>query len=93
MIDIHDGVRSRGMEFDGAFLADDLGYRVSPLISPALHRSLVMPYHPELCAHVAGRGLDVRKLSGTKEEVEEEILSTLPVAMEGGRGLTASSDM
>jgi uroporphyrinogen decarboxylase len=137
MIDIYEGFRSRGMEFDGAFLADDLGYRVSPLISPALYRSLVMPYHRELCAHFARRGLktilhsdgniepliplfleagfrglhplevkcgldvrelkarfgkdlilvgniDVRKLSGTTEEVEEEILSKLAVAMEGG---------
>jgi len=137
MIDIFEGLRRRGIEFDGVFLADDLGYRVSPLISPALYRELVMPHHRALCAYFAERGLattlhsdgniapliplfiqagfrglhplevksgldvrelkrrygtglvlwgniDVRKLSGTPEEIEEEITSKLPVAMEGG---------
>jgi uroporphyrinogen decarboxylase len=57
MVDIYEGFRRRGVEFDGVFLADDLGYRVSPLISPELYRLLVMPYHRSLCAYFAERGL------------------------------------
>ena len=36
IIDIFNAMRSLGLEFDGAFLADDLGYRSSSLISPHL---------------------------------------------------------
>ena len=137
IIDIYEGMRRLGLEFDAAFLADDLGYVKAPFISPRLYRELVLPYHKRLCDYFAAQGLktilhsdgnvaplipgfleagfaalhpleakagldvrelkrqygdrlvlfgniDVRKLSGTKEEVEEEILSKVPVAKEGG---------
>jgi uroporphyrinogen decarboxylase len=126
-----------GFEFDGAFLSDDLGYQVAPLISPALYRELVYPYHKRLCDHFADHGLktmlhsdgnvapliphfleagfaglhpleakagldvrelkaaygdrlvflgniDVRKLSGTREEIEGEIASKISIAKENG---------
>ena len=57
VIDLYEGMRQRGMTFDGAFLADDLGYRTAPLISPKLYRELVLPYHRRLCDHFAGDGL------------------------------------
>jgi uroporphyrinogen decarboxylase len=137
MIDIYEGMRRRGIEFDGAFMADDLGYVKSPLISPRMYRELVFPYHKRLCDHWAKDGLktilhsdgnvqpliphfleagfaalhpleakagldvrqlkqeyggrlvlfgniDVRKLAGTREEIEEEISAKLPVAKAGG---------
>jgi uroporphyrinogen decarboxylase len=137
VVDIYEGMREIGIEFDGALLADDLGYRSAPLISPALYRDLVFPYHKRLCDHFAGRelktilhsdgniepliphfldagftalnpleakaGLDVRKLkalygdrlvfygnidvrrlSGGREEIEDEILGKLSAVKESG---------
>jgi uroporphyrinogen decarboxylase len=137
VIDIYAGMRAKGMEFDGAFLSDDLGYQAAPLISPALYRELVLPYHKRLCDHFAGQGLrtflhsdgnvapliplfleagfdglhpleakagldvrtlkeqygdrlvlignmDVRKLSGTRREIEDEIVGKITAAKKGG---------
>ncbi len=137
VIDLYEGMRARGMEFDGAFLADDLGYQAAPLISPALYRELVLPYHTRLCDHFGSQGLktllhsdgnvapliplfleagfaglhpleakagldvrtlkaqygdrlvligniDVRKLSGTRSEIEDEIVGKVTVAKERG---------
>ena len=137
VIDIYEGMRRMGIEFDGARLADDLGYRTAPLVSPALYRDLIYPYHKRLCDHFAGHGLktilhsdgniapliphfldagfaalhplevkagldvrklkeeygdrfvfygniDARKLSGTKEEIEDEIVSKLSAVKETG---------
>jgi uroporphyrinogen decarboxylase len=57
VIDIYEALCRRGMVFDGARLADDLGYRSAPLISPALYRELVYPYHKRLCDRFAEDGL------------------------------------
>jgi uroporphyrinogen decarboxylase len=137
VIDLFEGMRRAGMEFDGAFLADDLGYQAAPLISPALYRQLVMPHHKRLCDHFASAGLktflhsdgrvtpliplfleagfaglhpleakagldvrdlvaeygnrlvwigniDVRKLSGTRAEIEDEIIPKVLAARRGG---------
>jgi uroporphyrinogen decarboxylase len=137
VIDIYDGMRARGIEFDGAFLSDDLGYQAAPLISPALYRELALPYHKQLCDHFAGQGLktllhsdgnvapliplfleagfdglhpleakagldvrtlkaqygdrlvligniDVRKLSGTRDEIEDEIVGKITAAKAKG---------
>lgn len=138
IMDIFDGMRAMGMEFDGALLADDLGYNAGPLISPALYRELVFPYHKALCDHFAEQGLktilhtdgdissliphfidagfvalnplevkvgldlqdlyaqygeqlvfygniDVRALSGTKAEIEAEVVPKITFAREHGR--------
>lgn len=137
VIDIYEGMREQGLEFDGARLADDLGYRVAPLISPALYREVVYPHHKRLCDHFANQGLrtilhsdgnvapliphfldagftalnpleakagldvrtlqaefgdrlvfygniDVRRLSGPKEEIEDEILTKLAAVQDTG---------
>ena len=137
IIDIYDDLRRRGLEFDGARLADDLGYVTAPLISPAMYAELVLPHHQHICEHLAADGvktllhsdgnvaplipgflqagfvglhpleakagldvrelkprygqrlilfgnIDVRKLSGTKADIEEEICTKLPVAKAGG---------
>ena len=57
VIDIYEGFVSRGMVFDAARLADDLGYQAAPLISPDLYRELVLPHHKRLCDFFAERGL------------------------------------
>ena len=137
VVDIYEGFKRMGLEFDGARMADDLGYQAAPLISPALYRELVFPHHKRLCDYFAKDGLktilhsdgnvgpliphfleagfvalnpleakagldvralkpqygdrlvfygniDVRKLAGTKEEIEEEIGSKLSVFKENG---------
>lgn len=137
IIEIYDDLRRRGLEFDGARLADDLGYVAAPLISPAMYAELVLPHHRHICGHLAADGvktllhsdgnvaplipgflqagfvglhpleakagldvwelklrygrrlilfgnIDVRKLSGTKADIEEEICTKLPVAKAGG---------
>jgi uroporphyrinogen decarboxylase len=57
VIDIYEGMRERGIDFDGAFMADDLGSRAAPLISPTMYRDLVFPHHKRLCDHFAADGL------------------------------------
>ena len=137
VIDVYEGMLGRGMTFDGAFLADDLGYATAPLISPALYRSLVLPHHKRLCDRFAEDGLktllhsdgnllplipgfldagfaglhpleakagmdiralrerygdalvlignvDVRKLAGSRAEIEEEIRTKVTAGMVGG---------
>lgn len=137
IIDIYGALRHMGLEFDGARLADDLGYVKSPLISPAMYEELVLPNHKRICDRLLNDGvkpmlhsdgnvaplipgfmeagfkglhpleakagldvrqlkpqygnslvlygnIDVRKLSGTREDVEEEIASKVPVAKAGG---------
>ena len=144
VIDIYEGMSRRGMTFDAAFMADDLGAVAAPLISPTMYRELVFPYHNRLCDYFAGRGMrtflhsdgnvvpliphfldagfsglhpleakagldvrnlkpkygdrlvfwgniDVRKLAGTKEDIEKEIASKVTVAKENG-GYIYSAD-
>jgi uroporphyrinogen decarboxylase len=82
VIDLYEGMRERGFEFDGAFLADDLGYRAAPLISPALYRELVMPYHKRLCDRFAADGLE------TILHSDGNIRPLIPLFIEAGfRGL------
>jgi uroporphyrinogen decarboxylase len=39
----------RGLEFDGAWLWDDLGYRNATLFSPRAYREQLMPSHKRVC--------------------------------------------
>jgi len=57
ILGLYDGLKALGIEFDGAFLADDLGYRSAPLISPQLYCELVQPCHRRMCAHFAKDGI------------------------------------
>jgi uroporphyrinogen decarboxylase len=135
--EIYEGFLEKGLTFDAAALADDLGYQASPLISPELYREVVMPHHKMLCDYFADRGLatmfhsdgniaplipsfleagfrslnplevkagldlrplkkqygdrlvlygniDVRKLSGSLEMIEEEILPKLQAVGDSG---------
>jgi uroporphyrinogen decarboxylase len=137
VIDLYEGIRELGVEYDAAWFSDDLGYRNAPLISPAMYRELVMPHHRRLCDRFAADGLktilhsdgnvgpliphfleagfaalhpleakagldvrelkprygdrlvlfgniDVRKLAGSREAIEEELRAKVTVAKEGG---------
>ena len=57
IIGLYEGIRAQGIECDAAWLSDDLGYRTAPLISPAMYRELVMPYHRQACQRFAADGL------------------------------------
>ena len=57
IIDMYDGMVERGLDFDGAWFNDDLGYRNAPLISPAMYRDIIFPHHKRMCDHFAGEGL------------------------------------
>ncbi len=137
IIDIFEGMQKIGLEFDGAFLADDLGYSTSSLISPQLYRKLVFPHHKRLCDYFISYGLktflhtdgnvkgliphfidagfaglhpleakagldikelkplygdklvligniDVTKLTGSRDAIEDEVLSKLHIAKANG---------
>ena len=49
----------RGAVFDGAFVADDMGYRSGPLFSPKMYDQLVQPCHAKVCGFFAEHGLPV----------------------------------
>lgn len=49
----------RGFQFDGAFLADDMGYRNGPFFSPAAYRELELPSQKRLCDFFHGHGVPV----------------------------------
>lgn len=57
MCDMYDGMRAAGIRFDGALIADDLGYVRAPLISPRLYREIVLPHHRAFVAHLAADGV------------------------------------
>ena len=50
---------SRGFEFDGAFVFDDMGYRNATLFSPATYRALEFPSQKRMCDYFHSKGLKV----------------------------------
>lgn len=60
----------RGFHFDGAFLANDMGYKNGPFFSPAHYRELEFPSQKRMCDFFHARGMpvilhsdgDIRKL-------------------------------
>ncbi len=49
----------RGIEFDGAWIFDDMGYRNASLFSPSAYRELSKPAHTRLCDFLHSKGLKV----------------------------------
>jgi uroporphyrinogen decarboxylase len=45
-----------GIDFDGAFFYDDMGYRNASLFSPRMFRELSMPAHKRVCDFAHSRG-------------------------------------
>ncbi len=48
-----------GVELEGAFLYDDMGYRNGPLFSPEMYRQLCLPAHTKVCDFFHRYGLKV----------------------------------
>lgn len=59
IIDLYDAMKQLGIDFDGVWLSDDLGYNRAPLISPAMYRELVQPHHARVCSHFAADGVPI----------------------------------
>ena len=82
VIDIYEGFKAKGIEFDGVFMADDLGYRNTTLISPQMYKELIFPFHKQICDHMASDGLSVTLHS------DGDIRALIPMFIEAGfRGL------
>jgi len=126
-----------GIDFDGAYVCGDVGYRNGLLFGPKPYNEMVFPANKKICdflnemgkpviLHSCGKikslipkfieagfaaiqpleakcdqdvrelkplygdritlfgNMDIRKLSGTREEIEEEVVSKISVAKEGG---------
>lgn len=49
----------KGIEFDGAFLYDDMGYRNATFFSPRTYREVLFPVHKRLCDFFKARKMPV----------------------------------
>jgi len=59
IVETADLMISSGIEFDGAFLYDDLGYRNTSLFSPRAYRDLLFPAHRKAFQYFRQKGLPV----------------------------------
>ena len=50
---------ARGLEFDGAFVFDDMGYRNASLFSPAAYRAVEFPSQKRLCDFFKSKGMPI----------------------------------
>jgi len=50
---------ARGFEFDGVYVANDMGYRNGALFSPALYRQFELPQQSRMCDYFTEKGLPV----------------------------------
>jgi uroporphyrinogen decarboxylase len=68
---------ARGIDFDGAFLPDDLGYRNGLLFSPRAYREVLQPAHRRYLEPFKRRGLPVILHScGCVKELIPDLLDT-----------------
>jgi uroporphyrinogen decarboxylase len=51
--------QEQGLEFDGAWLWDDLGYKNGPLFSPRCYQEQLMPYHKKVVDYAHAQGWPV----------------------------------
>lgn len=62
-VDLHiilvEELTGRGIEFDGSFFTDDLGYVGGPFFSTAIYREQLFPAHKKLCDFLHGKGIKV----------------------------------
>jgi uroporphyrinogen decarboxylase len=52
VIENYEELKKLGIEFDGAFLADDMGFRSGTLFSRAMYREIIFPAHKRICDHL-----------------------------------------
>ncbi len=57
IINAAESLISRGFEFDGAFVYDDMGYRNGTLFSPKIFKELEFPYHKRIYSFFKERGM------------------------------------
>jgi len=48
-----------GIEFDGVFICDDMGYRNAPLFSPKIYKEICFPAHKKMMDFFHSKGLKV----------------------------------
>lgn len=48
----YEELKTLGIEFDGAFLADDMGYKNGGMFSQRMYREIIFPAHEKLCDHL-----------------------------------------
>lgn len=59
IINMASALMARGIEFDGASFADDLGYRNGTFFSPKIYREQLFPAHKRLCDFLNEPGIFV----------------------------------
>jgi len=59
LIGMADLFLNSGMDFDGAWLYDDLAYKNGPLFSPRAYREQLLPYHKQVVDYFHSKGLPV----------------------------------
>jgi len=137
VIENYEEMKKLGVQFDGAFLADDMGFRSGPMFSRQMYRQIIWPAHKRICDHLNADGappilhsdgdvrdlipdiieagfkglhplevkagldiadlkaryggqiafygnIDARVMAGTREQIEREISTKIPLAKEGG---------
>ncbi|MDP7254564.1 MAG: uroporphyrinogen decarboxylase family protein [Planctomycetota bacterium] len=137
VIENYEEMKKIGIVFDGAFIADDMGYRSGTMFSRKMYLEIIFPAHKRICDHLNADGtppilhsdgdvrdfipdiikagfkglhplevkagldvldlkerygdqlvlygnIDARALAGTREDIEREISSKIPLAKEGG---------
>ena len=52
VIENYEELKKLGIEFDGAFLADDMGFRSGTMFSRMMYREIIFPAHKKLCDHL-----------------------------------------
>jgi uroporphyrinogen decarboxylase len=52
VIENYEQLKKLGIEFDGAFLADDMGFRGGSMFSTQMYRDIIFPAHKKICDHL-----------------------------------------
>ena len=58
-IDGLDYLMGQGLEFDAAFITEDMGYKGRSFFSPGMYREIVMPCQKRFCDYCHARGMKV----------------------------------
>lgn len=72
------------VSIDEIFLAEDICYNTSSLISPALMREFLFPYYQQLIANTKARQLDKSKKLHIQIDTDGNCMSVIPVYQEIG---------
>ena len=76
-MDAYEEMTSRGMQFDGARVSDDMGYRSGLIFSQKMYSELFKPKLKELCDFFTERGIfTVLHSCGNVTELVPEIIAT-----------------